>query len=91
MLILAVVNAFAVPVELTVNPALSDDPNYVAIDLFINIVFLIDVLICFNTSFFDNEGKLVSVRKEIAYEYMFRGLFFIDFLSSIPYGLLGLK
>ena len=91
VLILAVINAFAVPVELTVFQQLSDMSEYVVIDLIINIVFMVDVAICFNTSFFNIEGELVRTRKEIAMNYMFKGMFFIDFFSSIPYTLIGLE
>ena len=91
VLILAVINAFAVPVELTVFQDLSELDSYVVIDLIINIVFMIDVAICFNTSYFNIEGELVRTRKEIAMNYMFKGMFFIDFFSSIPYTLLGLS
>lgn len=52
---------------------------------------MIDVVICFNTSYLNAEGERVRTRKEIALHYMFRGLFFIDFFSSIPYALIGLS
>ena len=64
--------------------------SYTVIDLIINIVFMVDVAICFNTSYYNIEGELVRHRKEIALNYMFKGMFFIDFFSSIPYTLLGL-
>lgn len=91
VLILAVVNAVAVPLELTVYRDLSENSTYVVIDLIINAIFLLDVLISFNTSFFSTEGELVRGRKDIAVNYMFHGAFFIDFFSSIPYTLIGLK
>ena len=51
---------------------------------------MVDVAICFNTSYF-KDGELVRARKDIALNYMFKGMFFIDFFSSIPYTLLGLS
>ena len=59
VLILAVINAFAVPVELSVYQELSNIQLYVTIDLAINVVFLIDLVIAFNTAYFNNEGELV--------------------------------
>ena len=91
VLILAVVNAVAVPLELTVYRDLSENTTYIIIDLIINAIFLLDVLINFNTSFFSAEGELIRARKDIAINYMFHGAFFIDFFSSIPYSLIGLK
>ena len=90
VLVLAVINAFAVPVELSVYQELSDLMWYIIIDLIINFVFLVDVLIFFNTSYLNVEGERVRTRKDIALHYMFRGFFFIDFFSSIPYTLIGL-
>ena len=59
VLILAVINAFAVPVELSVYQELSNIQIYVTIDLIINVIFLIDLVIAFNTAYFNNEGELV--------------------------------
>ena len=52
VLILAVVNAVAVPLELTVYRDLAENSTYIIIDLIINAIFLLDVFISFNTSFF---------------------------------------
>ena len=90
VLILAVVNAFAVPVELSVYQDLSSIGWYKTIDLIINAVFMVDIAICFNTSFYNSEGEIVRTRQAIAMKYIFAGMFFIDFFSSIPYTLIGL-
>ena len=90
VLILAIVNAFAVPVELSIYEDLSNIPSYQNLDLLINIVFMVDLAICFNTAYYNNEGQLVFSRKKIAENYI-TGMFFIDFFSSIPYSLLKLN
>ena len=54
-------------------------------------MFLIDIAICFNTAFFNTEGELVRTRQAIAIKYIFKGMFFVDFFSSIPYPLIGLS
>ena len=90
VLVLAVVNAFAVPVELSIYEDLSENQFYAQLDLVINVVFMIDLAICFNTSYYNKEGQLVFSRKKIAENYI-KGMFFIDFFSSIPYSLIGLN
>lgn len=91
VLILAIFNSFAVPIEMTVYTQLSDIMWYSVSDIFINFLFFIDILIQFNTGFYDSEGQMVRDRREIAKRYMFRGLFIFDFLSTIPYEVLGLN
>ncbi|TYZ57800.1 hypothetical protein PybrP1_012038 [[Pythium] brassicae (nom. inval.)] len=49
----------------------------------VEIVFLIDFLFMFNTSFVDKRGGLVTSRLEIAKTYV-RGWFVLDLLSSVP-------
>jgi uncharacterized membrane protein len=90
VLVLAVVNAFAVPVELSIYEDLSENQFYAQLDLVINVVFMIDLAICFNTAYYNKEGQLVFSRKKIAENYI-KGMFFIDFFSSIPYSLIGLN
>ena len=58
---------------------------YLTADIIINILFIIDILVQFNTSFYNAEGEEIRDRKEIATRYMFKGMFIFDFLSSIPY------
>jgi len=90
VLVLAVVNAFAVPVELSIYEDLSSNEFYEKLDLVINVVFMVDLAICFNTAYYNKEGQLVFSRKKIAENY-FKGMFFVDFFSSIPYSLIGLN
>lgn len=54
------------------------------LDLVINIMFLVDIAIGFRTTYFDPQGMEVRDAKQIAMHYL-RGLFVVDFLSSIPY------
>ena len=91
VLILAIFNSFAVPIEMTVYTQLSSISWYSWLDIFINFLFFIDIITQFNTGFYDSEGQMVRDRKEIAKRYMFRGLFIFDFFSTIPYEALGLN
>ena len=90
-MILAIFNSFAVPVEMTVYQQLQYMTWYLIIDLSINFFFIIDIGVCFNTSYYNAEGEEVRDRKEIAKRYMFRGLFIFDLLSSIPYDIIALS
>ncbi|EGR27305.1 hypothetical protein IMG5_198130 [Ichthyophthirius multifiliis] len=59
------------------------EENIVSMRLFIVIIciFLIDILINFNTAFFQND-QLICYRKKIAFKYL-QSFFFTDFLSSL--------
>jgi hypothetical protein len=80
-----------VPIELTVYPPLADYTPYVIVDLIINLFFIVDIFIQFNSGFYDNEGTEIRDRKEIAKRYMFKGMFIFDLFSSIPYDRIGLS
>lgn len=62
------------------------DP-FVIIDLIVDIMFLIDVFINFRTTFVSKEGDIVYDPMVIAKTY-FKGWFFIDALSGMPYDLI---
>lgn len=87
ILLMAIFNAFAVPLEFVLD--LSSSQVYRIADLVINILFLIDIVISFRTSFINSEGEEVRDLKKIAKRYL-RGMFIVDLLSSIPYSYLGL-
>ncbi|TYZ67122.1 hypothetical protein PybrP1_005379, partial [[Pythium] brassicae (nom. inval.)] len=53
----------------------------------IELIFLVDFLLMFNTSFVSKRGELVTSRREIATTYL-RGWFLLDLLSSVPIHLL---
>ena len=56
VLILAIFNSFAVPIEMTVYTQLSSISWYSWLDIFINFLFFIDIITQFNTGFYDSEG-----------------------------------
>ena len=88
ILLLAIFNSFAVPLEYVVTD-LETSASYSAIDLAINVLFLIDIVLGFRTTFFDSKGMEVRDPKQISANYL-RGMFIIDLLSSIPYKWVGL-
>ena len=50
-------------------------------------MFFCDILIIFNTAYFDENFKVVDDRKVIAYKYL-TGWFFIDLMSILPFDLI---
>jgi len=50
-------------------------------------LFFCDILIIFNTAYFDENFKVVDDRKVIAYKYL-TGWFFIDIMSILPFDLI---
>ena len=53
-------------------------------EAFLNFIFLIDLIINFLTPYFDQEKEIVMESSKIASHY-FKGYFFIDFISCIPF------
>ena len=53
----------------------------------IDFSFFMDILVCFNSAFYDYDNDLVDNRKEIARNYML-GWFTIDLVAIIPFDIL---
>ena len=53
----------------------------------IDVLFALDMIVCFNSACYDNEDDLVENRKEIAVIYL-KGWFLIDLVAIIPFDLL---
>lgn len=47
-------------------------------------MFLVDILVIFNSAYYDDDFNLVTSRKTIAQQYL-TGWFFIDFFAIIPF------
>ena len=58
-----------------------------AIDLIVDIMFLIDILINFRTTYVNKNDEVVSHPGKIAVHY-FKGWFLIDMIAAIPFDLL---
>ena len=66
------------------------DSIYMTIaDAVVDLMFLIDMILNFHTTFVDEDGSFVFDLKKIRRTYL-RGWFFMDFITSLPYGLLAL-
>lgn len=56
-------------------------------DVIVEIVFIIDIVMNFRTTFVNKKGEVVSSSKSIAIHYM-RGWFFLDLIAALPFDLL---
>jgi hypothetical protein len=64
-----------------------DTKNWQMINTFVDIMFLLDIILIFNTTFYDDEFKLVKDRKTIARSYI-SGWFSIDLVAIVPFDIL---
>ena len=81
IMILLLYTAFWMPYQIS----FIDDPStgLLVLDYFVDTCFFIDIILTFNTTYYDKDGLLVVKRKTIAAEYL-KGWFFIDFLTILP-------
>ncbi|XP_022249689.1 potassium voltage-gated channel subfamily H member 7-like isoform X2 [Limulus polyphemus] len=68
------------------NKKYGDDP-IVIIDLLVDVMFIIDILINFRTTYINSNEEVVSHPGRIAVHYL-RGWFIIDIVAAIPFDLL---
>ena len=89
IIVLAIYNAFMIPFQLFFKEygLESFSGNTVAfIDAVIDLIFIIDIIINFRTTFLDtNLSEEVTDSYKIASQYVSSGAFFIDFISSVPF------
>ena len=57
------------------------------IDWIIDALFFLDVLVIFNTVFYNEDFEKIDTRKGIALEYI-KGWFIIDFICCIPFDII---
>ena len=64
-----------------------DGVDWIIVNFFVDFLFLLDILIIFNTAFYDEDFIIIDCRKQISMQYI-QSWFFIDLLSIIPFDLL---
>ena len=50
----------------------------------LNLLFFIDIIVVFNSAYYNENSELIDNRKEISLHYI-RGWFVIDFLAVVPF------
>ena len=82
---LALWNCFSIPFIVAFIPELGSDPSIFALNIAIDIIFFVDIILNFRTTYFHRHtGDEVMDPKTIAKHYFFGGKFVIDLLASIP-------
>lgn len=62
----------------------SPDNFSLILDYIIDFLFLVDIIVIFNSAFYDEDVELVDNRKDIAIFYI-QGWFIVDLLAIIPF------
>ena len=88
ILFLAILTSFAVGFELVMTD-LPDNAVYTALSGASDILFFFDILVQFRTTYFSAAGEEVRDQSRIAKRYI-KGMFFIDFIATIPWSMLQL-
>ena len=84
VLVCAIFNALMIPVTISFMPIWAERSLYGVADNLTNIIFFVDMFIIFNTAIRDKNSEEVMDRRIIAVNY-FKGLFVLDFVSSLPW------
>jgi hypothetical protein len=85
LMCLIVYSIIVVPYRLAFNVPAEND--WLAFELTVDGFFLMDIVLNFNTAIWNNSGELVGKRQTITEQYL-RGWFTVDFLSTVPFGLI---
>lgn len=89
VIILAMYNSVTIPMAIFYgNDGLSlINGEYIAlIDAIVDLIFLIDVIITFRTTYLDTEKGVIVYDTHLIGQHYLHGPFVIDFASSVPFG-----
>lgn len=88
IILLAVVNSFTIPLQFALTDLM--DNYFVKIsDPVVDILFFLDILIMFKTSYLNTQtNEQISDTKKIAKNYI-AGRFLIDLMASVPFDTVG--
>ena len=81
MAFVLIVTCFVTPIRIAFYT--KDDLIWVMINYTIDMLFLTDIVVIFNTAFYDDDFQMIENRKDIACFYL-KGWFIIDVLSIFP-------
>jgi len=83
VMICALFNCFTVPFKVAFMPPVMDGAYFITLNLLIDLVFALDILTNFRTSFIDEKGDEIFDAWEIAREY-FQIVFWVDLIATLP-------
>ena len=76
--------AFQVPFNVALKNKTSEDVSLLVIDSIVDVIFFIDIILNFHTTYVGPGGEVVSDPKVIRVNYL-KSWFLIDLLSCLPY------
>ena len=85
--LLLLISCFTTPFNIAFYKDNIDHLGYKWFIYGIDILFLVDMVLCFNAAFENETFKVVDKRKEIAKNYL-KGWFLIDAIAIIPFNLI---
>ena len=84
IIILAIFNCLSIPMTIAFSSDLFESPVFQAFDFAVDSLFFVDILINFNTTYYNKDGREIYNRCKIAKNYLI-GRFAVDFLSTVPF------
>ncbi|KAI3385406.1 hypothetical protein SNEBB_009281 [Seison nebaliae] len=84
ILLLTFYTALFVPYNVAFNSKTLDDIAILVIDSTVDVIFVIDIILNFHTTFVGTNGEVISDPKMIRINYL-KSWFIIDLLSCLPY------
>jgi hypothetical protein len=86
VIVLAIYNALSIPLSIAYSPLSLASPEFQATDATVDFIFLLDIVLTFRTTFLDPaRGEEITDPVEIAYQYVRKGPFYLDLVSSLPF------
>lgn len=76
-----------IPYRVAFIEAQDETKGWMLINMLIDLSFAFDIVIVFNTAYYDENFKIVEKRSLIARKYL-KGWFFIDLFAIIPFDIL---
>ena len=83
IIILAIYNSLVIPLEMAFEIAIFETLAYRILDNLLDLIFLIDIVLTFFTSFLSNKGKEIKIQRLIALKYIPTTRFLYDCLSLL--------
>jgi len=85
IIIFAIINAVILPLDIAFTDQIHEIPFLLILDEITIYVFLLDVIIGFNTSYINvQSGEEINGYRFIAYNYIWRSTFYLDIFSTFP-------
>lgn len=88
VMLVVIYNCITLSYFIGFNPDFTSHGAYILFDNLINLIYVIDIIQSFITTYLDENGDEVTSYKLIAIQYL-KGRFFIDVVSTIPWNYFG--